>query len=117
MPNLFDTTIIPVNGLSCKLSVSIMEPFDKTKGHTLMASITIPHIPHVLLASVMLHDAMLIPDGSIVDELDKQVAFGSAEALLDVDALRAKASQTISQLAAVFADQYFGLPDRPMGGV
>jgi hypothetical protein len=114
---IFETSQITIKGLSCKLFVSITPPLGNKQGHTISATISLLGLPEVLLASTMEFDAMLIPEGSIEDELDKQVALGSAEALLDIDSLQNKAGQVVNRLASLFADQYFGLPDRPISGV
>lgn len=114
---IFETSQIRVNNLTCNLSVSITPPLGDKKGHTISATISLVGLPEVMLASAMQFDAMLIPDGSIEDELDRQVALGSAEALLDIDGMRVKAGQVINRLASLFADQYFGLPDRTISGV
>lgn len=114
---IFETSQISVNGLTCNLSVAITPPLGDKKGHTISATISFPGLPEVVLASALEFDAMLIPDGSIEDELDRQVALGSAEALLNLDGMRVKAGQVINRLASVFADQYFGLPDRTISGV
>lgn len=114
---IYDTSPIKVNGLPCNLSVIIAPPLKNNAGHTISATISFPGLPEVIIASAMEFDAMLIPEGSIEDELDRQVALGSAEALLDIDGLRLKAGQVVNRLASLFADEYFGLPDRPIGGV
>lgn len=114
---IFETSQIRVNGLTCNLSVAITPPLKDNKGHTVSATISLIGLPEVTLASALQFDAMLIPDGSIEDELDRQVALGSAEALLDIDGMRVKAGQVINRLASLFADQYFGLPDRTISGV
>lgn len=105
---IFETSQISVNGMTCNLNVSITPPLGENKGHTISATITFLGMPEVLLASAIEFDAMLIPEGSIQDELDKQVALGSAEALLNVDTLHIKAGQVINRLASVFANEYFG---------
>jgi hypothetical protein len=50
------------------------------------------------LAETVQSRAMVIPAGSIKDELDRQVALGSAEALLDTDALITDAAFRLQEL-------------------
>lgn len=107
---IYETNQIQISGMSCNLCVSITPPLRENSGHTISATISFPGMADVLLASAMEFDAMLIPEGSIEDELDRQVALGSAEALLDIDGLQIKAGQVINRMASLFADQYFGLP-------
>jgi len=115
---ILETNTIQVNGLTCNLSVAITPPARKEHtGHTISAAISFPGLPEVTLASAIEFDAMLIPEGSIEDELDRQVALGSAEALLNIDSLQVKAGQVINRLASLFADKYFGLHDRTISGV
>jgi len=99
---LHETTAISIAGLPCTLSVYITSPIDPSKGHTLMAFINPLGVTQVQLASAIVYDGMLIPDGSIEDELDKQVALGSAEALLDLDAVLKRAEGVVKQLTVLF---------------
>jgi len=110
-----DTSNLTINGIPCSLFVCISPSFQKGKAHSLLASITLRDVD-LILEVVTQYDAMLIPEGSIVDELDKQVALASAEALLDVDKLREKAADKLRRLESIYMDM-FGLPDRPISGV
>lgn len=116
MADLFEKTQISIKGIPCNLFLSISPAYTPGKDHTLSATITLAAVPEVLLAAVTEFDAMHIPDGSIEDYLDKQVALASAEALLDTDKLQERAAQTLRRLESLYMD-YFGLPDRTISGV
>lgn len=110
MNYIHDSNVETIAGMPCKVSVTISPASEAGKASTIMANITLLNMPEVLLICEVELEAMLIPEGSIQDELDRQVALASAEALLDIDGLKAKAKNRIDKLAAIFADQYFGLP-------
>lgn len=110
-----DRSIISINGIACELFVCISPAAREGEAHSLLASITMRDVD-LILEVVTQFDAMLIPDGSIEDELDRQVALASAEALLDVDKLREKAATKLRRLESLYMD-VFGLPDRAISGV
>ena len=110
-----DTTSITINGIPCSLFVCISPAIREGEAHSILASISMRDVD-IVLAVATEYNAMLIPDGSIQDELDKQVALASAEALLDVDNLKATAGDKLRRLESLYMD-IFGLPDRPIGGV
>lgn len=115
MPNTFISDIkqLNINGLRCSLFICIHS--HGPDACSISASISLADLD-LPIVNKWQGEAMLIPEGSIVDDLDRQVALGSAEALLDVDALVYQAGTRINQLSNLFAN-YLGLPDRPMGGV
>ncbi len=115
MTIISDFTSITINGIPCTLFVCISPSVKLNDAHNILGSISISGVD-LLLEVVTQFDAMLIPDGSIQDELDKQVALASAEALLDVDNLKATAGDKLRRLESLYMD-IFGLPDRPIGGV
>jgi hypothetical protein len=115
MTIISDSTSITINGIPCTLFVCISPSVKLNEAHTLLGSISISGVD-LLLEVVTQFDAMLIPDGSIEDELDRQVALASAEALLDVDNLKARAGDKLRRLESLYMG-IFGLPDRPIGGV
>lgn len=110
-----DTTSISINGIPCLLFVSISPSTRAGEAHSLLASISMRDVDIILEVATQ-YDAMLVPEGSIQDELDKQVALASAEALLDVDKLREKAATKLRRLESIYMD-VFGLPDRAISGV
>ena len=116
MPNTFitDLSTISINGIRCKLFVCI-NGNREADTCSISASVSLADFD-LMLVTKWQGDAMLIPEGSIVDELDRQVALGSAEALLDTDNMVEEARTRINQLANLFAN-YLGVPDRPIGGV
>lgn len=105
-----DTTDISINNIPCSLFVCISPAIQEGKAHSILASISITNID-IVLAVATEYDAMLIPDGSIEDELDRQVALASAEALLDVDNLRKVAATKLRRLESLYMG-VFGLPER-----
>jgi hypothetical protein len=116
MTIISDSTSITINGIPCTLFVCISPSVRlHAEAHTILGSISISGVD-LLLEVVTQFDAMLIPDGSIEDELDRQVALASAEALLDVDKLQAKAADKLRRLESLYMD-VFGLPERPIVGV
>jgi hypothetical protein len=110
-----DTSSLTINGIPCSLFVCISPAVREGEAHSLLASITLRDVDLILEVATQ-YDAMLIPDGSIQDELDKQVALASAEALLDVDNLKARAGDKLRRLESLYMD-VFGLPERPIVGV
>lgn len=81
----------------------VIYPGLEGQDHTIMASIHLAADRDVCLVADVQFDAMHIPDGSIEDELDKQVALGSAEALLDVDKLTQQASVQLNKIKKALA--------------
>ena len=108
---LTETQDLSVKGLACELRVTISSL--EADECDISASVWLKHTD-VLLKSAFQFRAMYIPDDSLVDHLDEQVALASAEALLDRDALVSEAGVKLNRLSSVFAD-YFGLADRPEG--
>lgn len=108
MADLREKTQILVKGIPCNLFLSISPALTPGRGHTITCSITLAAVPEVLLAAGTEFDAMHIPEGSIEDHVDRQVAFASAEALLDTDKLQEQAGQTLRKLESLYAN-YFGL--------
>jgi hypothetical protein len=116
MTIISDSTSITINGIPCTLFVCISPSLRlNAEAHTILGSISISGVD-LLLEVVTQFDAMLIPDGSIEDELDRQVALASAEALLDIDKLQVKAADKLRRLESLYMD-VFGLPERPIVGV
>ena len=111
---LTDTLDITINGMPCLLCIYIHETDNPdTTPRNLSASVRLKGV-EVFLASRYLFKEMLVPEDSILDNIDKQVALASAEALLDTDGLVDEAKTKLNLLCSVFAD-YFGLADRPEG--
>lgn len=105
-----DTTSITINGIPCSLFVCISPAVREGEAHSILASISLRDVDIILEVATQ-YDAMLIPDGSIEDELDRQVALSSAEALLDVDRLQRKAADKLRRLESLYMG-VFGLPER-----
>lgn len=117
MPQTFITDFkdISINGIRCKLFICINNIRHASDTCSISASVSLADFD-LMLVTRFQGEGMLIPQGSIVDDLDRQVALGSAEALLDTDGMVEEARTRINQLATLFAN-YLGLPDRPIGGV
>jgi hypothetical protein len=93
-----DVRALTIQGIPCKLVLFIYG----TTECSISASVAVSSVD-ITLAVAYQDKAMLIPRNSINDELDRQVALGSAEALLDVDGLIVQARDKLTQLSNLFA--------------
>lgn len=101
---LTDTQEVLIKGLPCELRVTISGEGEEGD---ISASVWLNNTDTILSTDILFR-AMYIPDGSLSDDIDKQAALASAEALLDIDKLRRDAGIKLNKLSAVFVN-YFGL--------
>lgn len=103
MPYLYEEVLVNLSGIPCVRALSISPGLDPKKGHTIIATVVAAADRKLVFESTSQFDAMLIPEESIQDDIDKQIALGSAEALLDVDGLLVKAADKINRYKKILA--------------
>jgi len=92
-------------GIPCKVWLNISQLHPSSKPHDIYCSISIQGTD-IMLVSAYQSEAMLILEDDMLEKIDREIAFSSAEHLIELDSMRKQAYNKLRKLENIYADMF-----------
>ena len=92
-------------GMPCRVWLNISQLHPSNRPHDIYCSISIQGTD-IMLVSGYQSEAMLIHEDDMREKIDREIAFSSAEHLINLDSMRKQAYNKLRKLENLYADMF-----------